>query len=121
MSQKVTCVCCRGRSGGSGERGVGWGAAVFALGSGKSSGIGRLLTQKKGEDETDILGKSFGQRLEGLAGVPLVPGHILSGLHHGTVLGREWGRIPGSIKDPLDVRPMGGAFWAAAVAQVTGG
>lgn len=25
------------------------------------------------------------------------------------------------MKDPLDVRPTGGAFWAVAVAQVSGG
>lgn len=33
------------------ERVVGWGAAVFALGSGKASGMGWLLAQKKGETE----------------------------------------------------------------------
>lgn len=70
MSQKVTCICCRVRSGGSGERVVGWDAAVFAVGSGKSSGIGRLLTQKKGEDETDILGKSFRAEARGPCGPP---------------------------------------------------
>ena len=30
---------------------MGWGAAVFALGSGKCCGIGRLRTQKRGEPE----------------------------------------------------------------------
>lgn len=39
---------------------MGWGAAVFALGSGKASGIGWLLTQEKGETEWgDILGKGI--------------------------------------------------------------
>lgn len=60
MSQNVRCCLLGGHSSRARERVVRWGAAVFALGSGKPSAIGWLLTQEKAETEwSDILGKGI--------------------------------------------------------------